>query len=543
LAPEQSYIVAGFADGRVILIDWKSGEKIGAWSAKKESGAVQEVALSPRSDRLLSVAANGVVRSWATDAAARAPVQTATLDANLTGVKISPNAHLLAGGTGEGVVKFYQIEPESGKVLPAHSVPAMVTGNQLDISVTVLSFSPDSTRLLAATSDLDPRLYRLGNERQFTPELLPGRLPAWVSTGAFSADGERAIAGLANGSAFIWGISDHSSTLNMVLRCPGSELTAVKIGNQGRWAFTGGADGTVRRWDISQSSGADAEPRWLPESTVVPLVVDGWPLAESDTWRAELKAERDGRTGNSSYRLVLSNLKQPGQPPREIPVETPVETLAFSPDGSRFAYLIGKWDEQADLSNFRLVLSGLEQPGRPAQVIPVPGFVWSIGFSPDNRRLAYATRHRVEVLALAADGSWSTVFQADNAEQHKTHCIAMSPDGRWLAVAGLPSDTDVRVWDLPGQWGSVLAMTFTPDSQILATGSYGGAVLLWRRFDDNRWDSMTLPGYQEARIRSLAVEPQGATLRSRTRYGVTLWTLDTDALLKRAQQVARQVAP
>jgi WD40 repeat protein len=550
---EVPYVVAGFADGRVVLLDDKSGKIVGDRLAQASSGAVREVALSPPPVRLLSVAANGMVQSWAADATARTRAQKAALDANVNGVKISPDARWLAGGTGDGVIRFYRIEPGSGKVLPVDPLQVDPMG-RLAISATALGFSPDSSRLLAATSGLDARLYRSGNGGRFALELLPGKLPTWITAGAFSADGQRAIAGLADGSAFLWRIHDHNATLDMVLRVPGSELIAVKIGNEGRWVFTGGSDGTVRSWDLRQCSGEDAEPRWLPEPTGAPSIPGTVTLADNGTWLAARKeVAPDARDGNSNYSIVFSDLAQPGQQTETLPVRGPVPDDAgdaFSPDSSQFACLRGEWDYQAKKSDYHILIYYVKQPRRAPRVINAPGFVWSMAFSTDNRRLAYVTRDRVVVIPLATDEGPDPVLDEKYARPGRTYCAAMSPDDRWLAVAGWPSEADVRVWDLHkntepadlrGEWGTVRAMAFTPDNSTLATGSYGGAVLLWRRLD-NTWEPILLPGYREGVVRWLAVEPQGSILRSRTRYGVTLWTLDTDALLNRADQVGKRLA-
>lgn len=74
-------------------------------------------------------------------------------------------------------------------------------------------------------------------------------------------------------------------------------------------------------------------------------------------------------------------------------------------------------------------------------------------------------------------------------------CLAYSPDGRMLASGGdgifgdmLTYDGMIRIWDLStarvqsrlkGPRDSIRALAFSPDSRMLASGCWDGAVRLW----------------------------------------------------------------
>lgn len=75
-----------------------------------------------------------------------------------------------------------------------------------------------------------------------------------------------------------------------------------------------------------------------------------------------------------------------------------------------------------------------------------------------------------------------SVFQAEGW----VNTVAWSPDGRWVAC-GLETEQAVLL-ELPafhasrvlaGHVGSLLSVAFSPDSQVLATGSADGSMRLW----------------------------------------------------------------
>ena len=163
-----------------------------------------------------------------------------------------------------------------------------------------------------------------------------------------------------------------------------------------------------------------------------------------------------------------------------------------------------------------------------------------------------------------ATGSWdSTVRLWDVATGTRRHSLqghtdwiqhmAFSPDNRTLASGG-GWNTTVRLWDvttgtlrhslphnrrynLQGHRDRIGALAFSPDGQILATGSWGGVTRLWDMATGSSswgstirlWDTATgtlqhsLLGHT-GRVSALAFSPDGQTLASGSWDGtVLLW--------------------
>jgi WD40 repeat protein len=150
--------------------------------------------------------------------------------------------------------------------------------------------------------------------------------------------------------------------------------------------------------------------------------------------------------------------------------------IAFSPDGKLLAttpdrYAIKLWDIGDNSLLYKLYTS-------------FTGAVNSLAFSPNGDRLA--TGHY--------DGSiriWDTntgkllgTYPSDGVIQS----LAFSPDGRIIASGHSYQDNNIRLWDadtgqllrtLDGHQHAVDILEFSPNGELLASGSYDGSVRLW----------------------------------------------------------------
>jgi WD40 repeat protein/predicted Ser/Thr protein kinase len=198
------------------------------------------------------------------------------------------------------------------------------------------------------------------------------------------------------------------------------------------------------------------------------------------------------------------------------------ETLAVSPDGTRFAAAILKPDNVQVAGLFDSV------SGKRLAALATDGaHVEMFAFSPDGQLLAAGCEDRTTRLWDAATGTPA----ADPIRVHtdKVSCVAFSPDsGRLLTASG---DGTVCLWDVAAHRrvfgpvrahvGEVIRAAFSPDGKQAATGGTDATVRLWRTEDGEPLG--TLLGHAGAVYR-VAFSPDGRRLASAATDGTArLW--------------------
>jgi WD40 repeat protein len=329
--------------------------------------------------------------------------------------------------------------------------------------------------------------------------------PVWDMT--FSPDG----AMLASGSwsnhtglpsdIHVWDLA--SGTEQASLRGHVNGVLAVAFNPQGTLLASGGADGTVRLWDLATGESA--------------LVMEGRHV-----------------TGG----WTIDGIKQDMRP---------VYTLAFSPDGTTLAVGGGDpWVGPGSLELYDVATGKYLFEFEPSTSFPCCDMVTvhDLAFSPDGTLLATAN----------GDGSillWDTATgQERNFLGEHTgwaSSVAFSPDGTLLASGGVWSDCDygetcrpedehgeIRLWDveigeqlalLEGHVGGVQAIAFGQDGRFLV--SAGDTVLFWDVATGAILAALELPTYG---VTDMIFSPDGTLLATSGYDGaIRLWGVPVDS--------------
>jgi WD40 repeat protein/DNA-binding winged helix-turn-helix (wHTH) protein len=214
-----------------------------------------------------------------------------------------------------------------------------------------------------------------------------------------------------------------------------------------------------------------------------------------------------------------------------------VRTVAFSRDGKHIASA-GEDDS--------VIVWDAESKHKEAVLVEHKDKVTGVAFSPDGKSLA-----STDFSGLIIYWDWEHARPRwSKVEERESNCLTISPNGQWIAtpiavyaaedgarlaemgygswaIAFSPdnqslateSQGNLVVWDSP-TWTdayrraigpSFIALSFSPDGKLLATGDNQGPVRLWQL---NPLRELAILGRHSARVKSVAFSPDGKQIAS-----------------------------
>jgi WD40 repeat protein len=262
---------------------------------------------------------------------------------------------------------------------------------------------------------------------------------------------------------------------------------------------------------------------------------------------------------NGSYGILVWDTGAPQKPIAELPCQSIVSQIAFSPDGrflaaavssieivlyqisdfKRYLFVGGDvaeavaWSADSQLvaltaGQLRLVRLWNISSNREGPVLeaPAPPGLHSVLLSKDGNRLVAATFKEVRIWNLAGSSEKLNLY----GHVGGVPGITFSPDGRLLASTG--KDQMVKIWHpatgqllrtLPGFEGPVETIAFSADGKWLATGDWSGAIRIW---DVETWQELLSLKHELGRIIwALAFSPDGRFFAACGENGTTFWQM------------------
>jgi WD40 repeat protein len=315
-------------------------------------------------------------------------------------------------------------------------------------------------------------------------------------------------------------------------------ITAMAFGPNGGTLVTGGSDGTVAAWRVTdrQSPKLD-KPLQRPHSRPVLSVA----------------LSPDGRTlasGSADNTVALVDLAGKGAPRRLRGNDNAISNLAFNRDGTTLV--------SASIDKSAILWDVTARAGSLPYGQPFVGHtdrVLSVAISGDGRSLVTGGEDRRAILWDLGGQSGRPVMLASVTAESPISSVAITNDARIIAVGTVETRAvgEVALWDvsdpraprslgrLPplSHLGTIYTLTFTPDGRSLIVGGSAFGIILWDVTDPTRplrFDADELKEGSETGFSS-ALSPDGRILvTSNIATGLTFWNLQDRAHPKRLHE-------
>lgn len=487
---------------------------------------------------------------------------------NINRLQFSPDGNRIAVSTTIGVWLY---DAHTGNEI------RLFTGHTEDVHL--LAFSQDGRMLASIGNDRTIRIWDTERGQQLALVLIEDIHGHFWSI-AFSPNGTKLAAGDHYGAVHVWEITEHQSPrrvdvtpLKTLYGHETAPVEAVTFSPDSRRIASGGQDTAIRLWDIASGAQLSSFSGHKIAVKALTFSPDGTKLASAD--REGVARLWNTETGERLATLVQVELAETHkQFPTVKRDATWIEVIVFSPDGSTVAIgdqagIIRLWNVEDGrfLSEF---ITPSENP-RP---------ILTLAFSPDGALLASGDgngrvctwdtdqrNHELSSLFLrghepwglefefAADsttvaaGGWGgrgntvQIWDVDTAAPLTNFMIqagianvyAFSSDGKTLASAGdgmRGNEHIVWLWNLPTgtervvlkrHTQEVTALAFSPNSEVLASGSAALTIRLW---DADTGGLLGVLKGSEKATSALVFSPDGKLLASADRNeALHLWDI------------------
>ncbi|KAB5588940.1 hypothetical protein CTheo_7618 [Ceratobasidium theobromae] len=447
-SPDGGQVAFGCWDGMVGVRNAYDGSPI-IGPFKGHNKAVWSVAFSPDGTRFASCSRDCTIKVWNTQDGTPIGQPFQGHSDEVISIAFSLDGRLIASGSADKTVRIWN----AGN--GAQVVDPFIGHTELVRSV---AFSPDGTQVVSGADD---RTIRVWNTRDGTLvfDPLEGHTGT-VRSVAFSPDGTRIASGSADFTIRIWH-AQHGRLIVGPLKGHTKGISSVAFSPEGARLVSSSWDFTIRIWS-SENGKLVAGP------------LEGHTNAISSVAFSPDGARVISGSGDETIRVWDAGVEKPilYQPKGHTDGITSIALVRGDYIASASVTSIYVWDSQ-NATCFSGPFEGHT------------GFMRSLAFSPDGKRLASGSEDRTVRV-------WDVNTGTPLASPFKAHVdavvsVAFSSDGAYIASGS--SDHTVRLWNsfdgsliaspFRGHKNVVMSVAFSPDDTRIVSGSYDHTVRIW----------------------------------------------------------------
>ena len=364
--------------------------------------------------------------------------------------------------------------------------------------VSSAAFSPNSTRVVTASSDGTARVWDVENGAS----VLTLHHPHGVNSAEFSPDGARVVTtGVDN--ARVWDATSGAQQLQLLGHH--GNVADARFTQRGDAIITASQDGTLKVWDGTTG----ALRRTLEDGT-------GWlghiEFSPDGRWVVGFTGSHDG---SGTQRPVIWNWETGEQIARLPGGKTQVKWGSFSPDG-RWLATAGE-DNAVQIWETRSWRAVQRLEGHWAAVNVV-------AWRPDSRQLASGSDDKTICLWNIESGKLAAILPGHDGA---VRALTYTTDGQSVVTAG--DDATARVWDVAsrkqvmtyfGHGKSIHSIALSQSGSRILTSSFDETAMLWdahakltrARWTDPRGNTWARFGHDSSRFMTNSGDDKTVTI-------------------------------
>ncbi|MEZ5940535.1 MAG: protein kinase [Planctomycetaceae bacterium] len=567
-------VATGGYDGRILL--WKPEDvppvsldellnrqppTVNWTECRGHIGPVQTVAFSSRGDVLISGGRDNAVIVWDTSEG-RSLKSFRGHSSEVRSVRFTPDdSRIISGGKDKlaivwGIEDYEEIRSLHGRSLEGHA-DAILSAR----------FSADGSQVVTAGRDRVAILWDVKTGTQLR-EFSEGH-EFLASRAVLSPNRQILFTAAADNTVRVWDVATGGQ--RRVLKGTG-QSAVLAISPDGNWLATGNEESGAciyRIPELLDLSNESLEPAVCitghngPVTSAAFVAGEKLRMATCDThgrcvltdiatgeiiWNVKHHAGRvtdvavrpsDSQllTASHDHTVGILNLET-GEEIATLPVEAPVSSLAISPDGSQ-ALTTSPIPQSIDPTGSRIALWDINER-KPLNVVDSRDFsVAHASFTPKPDTIVVTcSDNTVRLLKLGGD---SSPFRLPLLEFSKLRSIvwnaSFTNDGRELITLG---GNEARIWDAQtlreqmrfSPHGAVSAAAFSPDGNLLVTGSWDNSAKIWDVTNGTALRKL-VDGHRGF-INSAEFSPDGQSILTAGDDGIAvLWETSTGKVIRR----------